>query len=318
LEDQGRLGDAAKLLSGALSGTLSSTLPSRIVVNKTGSLNPIKLEVGSTPQSPVLLTILNSSPQLLTLRAVSASEGTLRLKSLDPLSGPVRSIVQRGDTIEVRWDAPNRQSSGWFNLNVNELNPKLPPSPTSGQLVRIIAYLENQPEGRVLVVEVPRMLAGDHDNEPVRLRVAQNWTPKRRLADRTNTATMSVRPSQWDRARLTLNSQGEVSAVDAEYGEVEGVITRYEAPDLTQLNPHNGRITLDNGLVLELSFAKDHSKINMQPATGDRQDRWALSYRLPELAAAFRPGLRVKVSYTLPVHDGASRRILRIDELPLP
>jgi hypothetical protein len=75
---------------------------------------------------------------------------------------------------------------------------------------------------------------------------------------------------------------------------------------------------LDNGLVLELSFAKDHSKINMQPATGDRQDRWALSYRLPELAAAFRPGLRVRVSYTLPVHDGASRRILRIDELPLP
>jgi hypothetical protein len=300
LESEGRLGEAARLWSSAI----SRTLPARFTVKDGGRLDPLPLEVRA-PGMTAVLTVLESSPHRLRLRATAASAGEFELRSTDPAGRQGTVTVENDGTQVITWGAGDGASSAWVRLPVAALGP-VPPRIQGPEVKARIGKVTPT----ALWVEVPGLPLGSGDSNHIELPLAPGWTSTRTPADlKTVIAPVSGRPRQWDRARLQLNEQGQITAVAAEFGLVVGQITRYESPDLTQLNPHNGRLTLDNGLVFEFSFAKDHTQLDLPPLKG-----LALAYRLPQLAEALQPGRAVRVHYAPPVYPGASRRIVRLEE----
>jgi hypothetical protein len=252
-----------------------------------------------------VLTVLESSQQRLRLRATAAAAGEFELRSSDPAGRQGTLSVESDGTQVITWGAGDGASSAWVRLPVAALGP-VPPRiqgpEVKGRIGRVTPT--------ALWVEVPGLPLGSGDSELIEVPLATGWTSTRIPADlKTAIKPVSGLPRQWDRARLQLNEQGQITAVAAEFGLVVGTITRYESPDLTQLNPHNGRLTLNNGLVFEFSFAKDHTQLDLPPLKG-----LALAYRLPQLAEALQPGRAVRVHYAPPVHPGASRRIVRLEE----
>lgn len=299
LESEGRLGEAAGLLSSAI----SRTLPARFTVKDGGRLDPLPLEVRA-PGMTAVLTVLESSQHRLRLRAAATTAGKLELRSTDSAGRQGTVSVESDGTQVITWGAVEGASSAWIRLPVAALGPVRPLVHGPEVVARI-----SQVDADALWVEIPGLPVGSADCERIRVPLAAGWTGTRAPADSApGAAPVSGRPQPWDRARLHLNEKGEVLAVAAEFGLVEGKITRYEPPDLTQLNPHNGRLTLANGLVFEFSFAKDHTHLDLPPLKG-----LALGYRLPQLAEALQPGRAVRVHYAPPVHPGASRRIVRLE-----
>jgi hypothetical protein len=239
--------------------------------------------------------------------ASAATAGELELRSTDSAGRQGTVSVESDGTQVITWGAVEGVSSAWIRLPVAALGPVRPLVQGPEVVARI-----SQVAADALWVEIPGLPVGSADRERIRVPLAAGWTSTRTPADSAPVAApVSGRPQPWDRARLQLNEKGEVLAVAAEFGLVEGKITRYESSDLTQLNPHNGRLTLDNGLVYEFSFAKDHTHLDLPPLKG-----LALAYRLPQLAEALKPGLPVRIHYAPPVHPGASRRIVRLKALP--
>jgi hypothetical protein len=302
LENEGRLGEAARLLS----ADMSRTLPARFTVKEGGRLDPLPLEV-RVPGMTAVLTVLESSQHRLRLRAAATTAGELELRSTDSVGRQGTVSVESDGTQVITWGAGEGASSAWIRLPVAALGPVRPLVHGPEVVARI-----SQVEADALWVEIPGLPLGSADPERIQVPLAAGWTSTRTPAESAPVAvSASGHPQPWDRARLQLNEKGEVLAVAAEFGLVEGKITRYEPPDLTQLNPHNGRLTLDNGLVYEFSFAKDHTHLDLPPLKG-----LALEYRLPQLAEALKPGLPVRIHYAPPVHTGASRRIVRLEALP--
>lgn len=300
LEKEGRLGEAARLLSAAI----SQKLPARFTVAEGGRLEPFPLEVRA-PGNTVLLTVLESKKNRVRLRAVSAAACELEIRPTQPALG-LGTVTQNEDgSLLVEWSVlKDNTSTEWTRLPVACLGP-VPPA-VRAPVVRIARVTSD-----ALWAEVPGLPPGSGDRERVRLPLAKGWKSTRISAESEPGAIpLPGRPQPWDRARIQFNEQGDVTEVAAEFGLAQGKIASYEPPNLKELNPHNGLLRLENGMVFEFSFAKDHTQLALPPLKG-----LALDYHLSELKEALQKGRSVRVQYAPPVHAGATRRIVRLEEL---
>jgi hypothetical protein len=67
----------------------------------------------------------------------------------------------------------------------------------------------------------------------------------------------SAVPEYGDCLQVRMDGHGGAAELYAEYGSYTGKIVNFELPVLRGENRHNGRLTMDNGQVYELSFNKD-------------------------------------------------------------
>lgn len=290
-----RLNDGIKLLA----AEISQVLPARFAVVGRGPLGRLPIEIQlPTAKDAAVVTVMAHSETATRLAVFSVNSNTIRLRWRDGEKHATR-IVQDGPGLwTISWQ-PGQELESWSALTIEppSTTPMLPRSSTFR--ARIDRIMPQQ-----LLVETQDLTLGDFANAQFPVALAKGCTFQR--GDNTTTAS----PQLDDLAEITVDNQGQATAIRLREGVIRGRITEFSPAPLQKVNPHNGRITLDNGMVFELSYNKDHTRLDLTKLKG-----LAIAHDISIVEQALQPGLNVEITYTPDYPAGIPPRIRAIRQL---
>jgi hypothetical protein len=295
LVEDDRLAEGIRLLA----AEIAEVLPARFALVGQGPLGRLPLELQlPTATEAVVVTVLAHSETTTRLAVFGESATTLRLRWRGGERIAERVVQESTGLWTVTWRA-GQDADGWTTLAIPSpaVASPLPRSTTfRGRLDQLTA--------QQVAVEVQDPTLGDFTGSRLTLALAGACTFQR--GDNATTA----KPQVDDLAEITVDAHGQATAIRLRTGVVRGRIAAFTPAPLRELNPHNGRITLDDGEVFELSYNKDHTRLMLDELTG-----LAIAHDIAKVEHALRPGLRVEVTYTPDFPAGIPPRIRSLRQL---
>ena len=142
--------------------------------------------------------------------------------------------------------------------------------------------------------------------ESVTLPVSDKVIYKRSAEREADSEARGSVPRPQDRVELSLNEEGQVTAVNAIYGIDSGIISKVTAPNPIGPEFSNGAITLDNGNSYEFSYGTKLDTVAMHGRYADYETR--------HIAEGLRSGQRVTLHYSPYAEMGTTRRLIQVTQ----
>ncbi len=295
LVKEGRLGDGIRLLA----AEIAQVLPARFAVAGQGPLGRLPLEVQlPAAMDAAVVTVLAHSDTTTRFTVFTESAVPMRLRWRGGERMP-EHIRQDGNGVwTVTWRT-GTTADGWVSI---DMQPQQPPISTPRSTTFFARVDQISPN---LVVELQDVTVGDFSRARLQVIPAPTCTYAR--PDNVN----QPKPQVHDLAEITVDAQGLATAIRLRAGVARGRITAFTPAPLRAANPHNGRVTLDNGLVFELSYNKDHTRLDLEDLKG-----LAIAHEIAKVERAIQPGLNVEILYTPDYPAGIPPRIRWMRQVP--
>ena len=280
----------------------AQVLPARFAVKGTGKLasQPVEVSV-KTPDSVLIVDLLKISPEGIDLE--------MRAPAETPCTVSFSGLAEKSS-----WKL-SRVSGALFHLRpANEADPEAVAA-TGGRAAFDVAI------GEPPLPALPKTLVAQGggggftiqdieltDGEMIRRipLVKDALVTRRKVGEPINNDRYRGR-TDGDRLTLSLNDNGEVERIDAEFGKDAGTIKSFTPPSAYP-EPINGIIELDNGNRYELGYNRGMTDTEVVGLSALK------SSSLETIKQAFAPGQWVEISYSPYTSHNRPPRILKISQ----